>query len=144
VSIPVALEELRDVIGRREGLAFLLTVGPDGRPHCVAVRVRWIDDELAVAAGNRSCDNAQARPLVSLLWPSADPGEFSLIVDATVTSTSGDPVGDSRIVAAPTKAVLHRPRDHEQHGGNSACASDCVPILPEMGNEGQALRGIEL
>ena len=109
MSIPVALGELREVIGRRENVAFLLTVGPDGRSHCVAVQVSWIDDELAVVAGNRSCDNARARPPISLLWPSADPGEFSLIVDATVASTIGNPVGNSQIVATPTKAVLHRP-----------------------------------
>ncbi len=109
MSVPVALDELREVIGRRESLAFLLTVGPDGRSHCVAVQVSWIDDELTVAAGNRSCDNARARPLVSLLWPSGDPGEFSLIVDATVTSTIENRVGHSRIVVTPTKAVLHRP-----------------------------------
>lgn len=109
MSIAVVLDELREVIGRRENLAFLLTVGPDARSHCVAVQVSWIDDELVVAAGNCSCDNARARPLVSLLWPPADPGEFSLIVDATVTSTIGSGVGNSHIVAAPTKAVLHRP-----------------------------------
>jgi hypothetical protein len=109
VSIPVALDELREVIGRRENLAFLLTVGPDGRPHCVAVQVSWTDDDLAVAAGNRSSDNARARPLVSLLWPSAVPSELSLIVDATVTSTIGNRVGSNQMVLIPAKAVLHRP-----------------------------------
>ncbi|MGO8859906.1 MAG: pyridoxamine 5'-phosphate oxidase family protein [Acidimicrobiales bacterium] len=109
MSIPVALDDLRDAIGRREDLAFLLTVGPDGRPHCVAVQVSWIDDDLAVAAGNRSCDNARERPLVSLLWPSAVPSEFTLIVDATATSTITNRVGGNQIVISPTKAVLHRP-----------------------------------
>lgn len=104
----MALTELRDEISRRESCAFLLTVGPDGRPRCVAVQADWVNGEIVVAPGNRSCHNAKERPLVSLLWPSADPREFSLIVDATVTSTTRGRVGDNRLAITPTNAVLHR------------------------------------
>ena len=123
------LDELKGAIAQRGGYAYLLTVGPDGRSHCVAVNVDWLGDELAVAPGNRSRDNAAARPLVSLLWPSPTIGDFSLLVDATVTSTIGGS-GDNRIAMAPTKAVLHRSKDAQRQGETSPCTSDCVPIFP--------------
>jgi hypothetical protein len=117
MSIPVGLDELRATI---EGFAtepYLLTVGDDNRAHSVAVAVRWDGDELVVPVGRTSLANAQARPLVALLWPSPAPGEFSLIVDAEMTR------GDSgEISCRPTRAVLHRPAP-------SGAGSDCQPVL---------------
>ena len=121
----MSLDALRDEIAGRDGAAYLLTVGSDGRPHTVSVTVSWAEGELVVAPGNRSTRNATDRPLVSLLWPPAVRGGFSLIVDATVTSVTGSGSGDNRVVVTPTGAVLHRPADP---GAPGAPASDCAPV----------------
>jgi hypothetical protein len=111
MSIKVELDELRAKIEALRGDAFLVTVSDDGRPHTVAVRARWEGDELVVPAGRTTLANAHSRPLVALLWPPPAPGEYSLIVDATVTNADGD------VHLQPTRAVLHRPAP----GGGSDC-----------------------
>jgi hypothetical protein len=126
VSLPVSLERLRQEVARYQGPAYLLTVGPDGRPHSVALTPSWSGDELVMAPGNSSLANAGARRLVSLLWPPAGAGGYSLIVDATVSSASGAGRGDNVLSVRPTKAVLHRPAAPEP--GGSASGSDCVPV----------------
>jgi hypothetical protein len=127
MSIAVPLERLRQEIDRYGASGFLLTVGRDGGPHCVSVVVTWADDELAMGAGNTSIANAKDRPLVSLLWPPVEPGGYSLIVDATVTSTKGRGADDNRVHMAPTRAVLHR-----SAGMDPATASTpgpvCIPL----------------
>jgi hypothetical protein len=114
VSISVELDELRQQIEGFSGDAFFVTVSDDGRPHTVAVRPQWDGDELVVAAGRTSRSSAQARPLVALLWPPPAPGEYSLIVDATVAQVESDAVR-----LQPTRAVLHRPAP----GGGNDCAT---------------------
>jgi len=114
MSIAVELEELRQQIEAFPGDAFFVTVSDDGRPHTVAVRPQWDGDELVVAAGRTSRSNAQARPLIALLWPPPAPGEYSLIVDAMVASVDED---GARL--QPTRAVLHRPAP----GGGNDCAT---------------------
>jgi hypothetical protein len=108
VSIPVALEELRDQIDAFATDAYLLTVRDDGRAHSVAVPVGWKGDELVVPAGTTTAANASARPLVALLWPPPERGGYSLIVDATVMSTAAVD-GGHEVTLQPTRAVLHRP-----------------------------------
>jgi hypothetical protein len=117
VSIGVGLDDLRARIDEFTADAYLLTVGDDGRAHSVAVPMRWDGDELVVPAGRSSLANAQARPLVALLWPPNARGEFSLIVDADTTG-----VDDAELRLRPTRAVLHRPAPA---GGGS----DCAPVL---------------
>ena len=129
VSIPVALDRLRAEMQRFAVGPYLLTVSDDASPHCVAVVVSWIDDELVMGTGNRTQANAAARPSVSLLWPSAAAGGYSLIVDATATATHGTGQGDNTITVRPTRAVLHRPAASGE-ADPSACGSDCVPIFP--------------
>jgi pyridoxamine 5'-phosphate oxidase-like protein len=125
VSLPVSLERLRQEVDRYQPVAYLLTVAPDGRPHSVALMPAWSGDELVMAPGNSSVANAQASPLVSLLWPPAEPGGYSLIVDATVTSASGGGHGDNALSVRPTNAVLHRPAAASD---GSAGGSDCVRV----------------
>jgi len=127
VSLPVSLERLRQEVARYRPVAYLLTVSPDGRPHSVALMPAWSGDELVMAPGNSSVANAQARPLVSLLWPPTEPGGYSLIVDATVTSASGGGDGDNALSVRPTTAVLHRPAAASD-GDGSAGGSDCVRV----------------
>jgi hypothetical protein len=118
VSIAVELDELRAKVGEFDVDPFLLTVSDDGRAHSVAVSGRWDGDELVIPAGRTSRANARARSLVALLWPSPQRGEFSLIVDGTVTRVDDDA---EAVVIRPTRAVLHRPAP----GGGS----DCQTIL---------------
>jgi hypothetical protein len=116
VSLPVPIDRLREEIGGF-GPAFLLTVTDDARPHAVAVAPQWDGDRLRAGAGRTSRANAAVRPEVTLLWPGAGPGEFSLIVDATATV---DDAAET-VTLVPTRAVLHRPAP----GGTG---SDCVDL----------------
>src|SRR5205814_3208403 len=81
VSVPVALERLRDEVATYGSAAFVITVSDDGRPHVVSTRVSWNDDELIVAAGRHTLANAGARATATLLWPPVETGGYSLIVD---------------------------------------------------------------
>lgn len=127
MSIPVALDELRAAIEGRAASPYLLTVSDDQRPHSVSVALGWDGDELVMGAGNRTMANASSRPDVALLWPPDEPGGYSLIVDGTVSGTSGAGDGDNVVRVQPTRAVLHRPAAPAADAG--ACGSDCVPLL---------------
>ncbi len=127
MSIGVELTELHATLAELERPPYVLTVGDDGRAHCVAVAYEWRDDELALGAGNRTMANATARPNVSLLWPPNEPGGYSLIVDGDVTHTEGTGGGDNVVVVRPSRAVLHRPADGP--APTAGCGADCVPLL---------------
>ena len=58
MSIAVELAKLRETIEAHERAPYLLTVGDDGRPHSVQTGVAWNEDELEVAVGNRTLENA--------------------------------------------------------------------------------------
>jgi hypothetical protein len=103
MTLPVPIDKLREEMGRF-GPAFLLTVTDDARPHAVAVAPDWDGDRLRVSAGKTSRRNAGERSDVTLLWPGAGTGEFSLIVDATAAV---DDAAET-VTLAPTRAVLHR------------------------------------
>ena len=128
MSIAVELEQLRDAISASDRAPYFLTVGDDGRPHCVAVTWVWRDDELALSVGSRTLANARARGAVSLLWAPNDPSGYSLIVDADVTHSAGTGTGDNLVVVRPTRAVLHRPATGPT---KAPCAADCSPVLRE-------------
>ena len=126
MSIPVALERLYAEAERFGAAPYLLTVAGDGRPHAVAVAVSWEGAALHAQLGKRSAANIAERPLVSLLWPPAEAGGYSLIVDATASvEGSGDELR-ARIV--PTRGVLHRPARGPAKP-DSTCGADCVPLL---------------
>jgi hypothetical protein len=114
VSIRVELGELRDVASRQTPFAYLLTVSDDASAHAVAITPRIGEGTISCDAGNRSCANARARPNVSLLWPPARPGDYSLIVDGRAS------VDGSIVQIVPVRAVRHRPAPD---GG-----SDCAPV----------------
>jgi len=128
MSIAVELEQLRDAINETDRAPYFLTVGDDGRPHCVAVTWVWRDDELSLSVGNRTLANAQVRNSVSLLWAPSDPSGYSLIVDADVTHSEGSGAGDNLVVVRPTRAVLHRPATGPTE---APCGVDCLPVLHE-------------
>ena len=127
MSIGVDLEQLRTTIDTLTRAPYLLTVSDDGRAHSVAVAWQWHGHEIECMVGNRTLANARSRHEVSLLWAPNDADGYSLIVDATVTATSGDGSGDNLVRLRPTRAVLHRPAPD---GATLAprCGADCIPL----------------
>lgn len=123
MSIPVPVEGLASAMAERP-YAYLLTVSDDGRPHAVAVTPVLVDGVLRVDVGRRTAANAANRPHgVSLVWPPAEAGGYSLIADGTA-EILGDGVG-----VRPTKAVLHRPAPADAGPTDPAsCGSDCVSV----------------
>lgn len=118
MSIKVALDEVRSVASGQAPFAYLLTVSEDQSAHAVAVAPSIGDGEITFSGGRTSCANAIARPNVSLLWPPADPADYSLIVDG-IAAVDGD-----RVCITPTRAVRHRP-------AASGAGSDCAPVSLE-------------
>lgn len=116
MSIPVELPKLAEAVAER-GPGYLLTSGPDGRPHTTEVRFAVTDATLRAPSGRRTAKNIADRPAVALLWPPIEPGGYSLIVDGDATIEGDDDTREAVIVA--THAVLHRPA---AAGGNDCKA----------------------
>jgi len=116
MSVPVELDDVRTVAAGQAPFAYLLTVGPDAHVHLVACTPDIGADGITCEVGRTSCRNATDRPGVTLLWPPADPGDYSLIVDGTAT------VAGSTVRVVAEKAIRHRPAPG---GGN-----DCAPVAP--------------
>jgi hypothetical protein len=81
---------------------YLLTVAEDGRPRVRAVPTAFADGLLTCRTGDGARLNVTARPNVSMVFPSPEPGGYSLIVDGDAA-----PLADG-VVLTPTGAVLHR------------------------------------
>jgi hypothetical protein len=129
VSIPVELSALGDRIDECGERGYLLTAGSDGRPHTVGIDVSFEEGLLVMRPGNSTVANAEARPLVALLWAPAEPGGYSLIVDAEVVSAVLGGDGGNSLTLRPTKAVLHRPVAWSpEHATQQGCTADCVPV----------------
>lgn len=116
MSIPVEIEKLAAEIDGR-GPGYLITTGPDGRPHTTQA---WLDvdaDDGAVVwapAGRKTSRNVTACAAVAMLWPPREPGGYSLIIDGDATLVEGPPTPegeppDNRARVVATHAVLHRP-----------------------------------
>ena len=108
------------------GYAYLMTVGDSGRVHAVAVHPTLSDGVVIVAeGGGRTLHNAAARPAISLVWPPAAGGGYSLIVD-------GDARQDDGILSiTPTRAVLHRAATPVLVGAaadDDSCRADCIEL----------------
>ncbi|MGH8988739.1 MAG: pyridoxamine 5'-phosphate oxidase family protein [Acidimicrobiales bacterium] len=147
MSIPVPLDELAVELARRSNRAYLVTIGEDGRAHCVASTLEWSGEDLVVPAGGTSIRNATARSQVVLLSPPADglaaPATsdeegYSLIIDAEVTGAAPGPAAPDggaipgTVRARPVHAVLHRPavEVHADAGRATACAPAGARRLP--------------
>jgi hypothetical protein len=129
MSIPVTLEALREAIDRQGAVAYFLSAGSDGRPHTVQLRISWVDTgHLVLHPGNSTIANVQARPLVSLLWPPAELGGYSLIVDGAVVDVLAPGNGNNTVSVQPTKAVLHRPAPPDSPKAATG-GSDCVGVF---------------
>lgn len=119
MSVAVELGELAAKIGEFD-FAYLVTVSEEGRAHVLSVWPDVTEEGLVVdGVGRHSQANAAAQPTVTLVWPPADPGGFSLLVDGVAT------VDGSTITVVPGKAILHRPAPGPD--GRRA-GSDCVDV----------------
>jgi hypothetical protein len=117
VSVPIALDALREQVAAFGSVAFLLTVTDDRRPHVVSVNIAWEHDDLIAGAGRTTATNAARQPVVSLLWPPSGPGDYGLIVDGSAeVRQRGD---ETVLTIAPHRAVLHRLASAE--GGGPSC-----------------------
>lgn len=124
MSIEVQLDALAKTLAGF-GFGYVLTAREDGRSHISAVHATVADGGLRVVdAGERTRANITARPEITMLFPPAQTGGYSLIVDGVAT------LGPGCITLAPTRAVLHRPappRDSAPAPAD-ACQEDCVEI----------------
>lgn len=121
MSVDVALHELAETVARY-GFAYVLTVGADARAHVVAVTPVVEDGELRVAEPGRTTRrNIDGRPAVTLVWPPAEHGDYSLIVDG-----QGSLRGDA-LAVTPARAVLHRPAPSVSSPA-SGCGADCIEL----------------
>ncbi|GEL19671.1 hypothetical protein [Pseudonocardia asaccharolytica] len=126
MSIEVALHELAETLAKYR-FAYLLTVRDGDRAHVVAVTPTLTGERLLVPEPGRTTRaNLETRPSATLVWPPADPGDYTLIVDGAAEQRDG------QVTVAPTRAVLHRPAPGHA-GSPTGCGSDCVelPVVPE-------------
>jgi hypothetical protein len=89
VSVAVDLEALSARIAEYGDAAYLVTVTDDQQPHVVSVRVRVDGEHLAMDVGRGTRANLTRRPTLTLLWHPVSGGDYSLIVDGTVATTTG-------------------------------------------------------
>jgi prepilin-type processing-associated H-X9-DG protein len=108
MSIKVELDALADEVAARP-FGYLLTAGDDGPPHSGAATFTWADGRLVTGAGKTTRRHVGERSTVSLLWPPAEPGGYSLIVDGDATIVGADDPASATVHITPTWAVLHRP-----------------------------------
>jgi hypothetical protein len=124
VSVAVDLERLAEALADFT-FAYLITVGDDFRSHTVAVEPVLTDGRFEVDGVGRSTRrNAEAHAAVTLVWPPAERGGYSLIVDGEVGSGSED----GPLVVTPSRAVLHRKATPDSPPSRTACADDCQPL----------------
>jgi hypothetical protein len=123
------LGRLRAEIDSRASDPYLLTVTSGHRPHCGTVTVAWDapDGQLAVRPVPRTWAESEAAGYrqVTLLWPPAEPGGYSLIADGTGACRQAG--SDLAVIVAVTRAVLHR-RGPAPGDSGSSCGSDCIPL----------------
>jgi hypothetical protein len=104
--------------------AYLITVDDGYRVHTVTVEPRLREATLDVGLiGGRTRNNLDHRSDVTLLFPPAEPGGYSLIVDGSAEVTeAGDEI--ARLNVVPTRALLHR--DADSPDAAKGCLHDCV------------------
>ncbi|PRZ41211.1 hypothetical protein CLV47_11188 [Antricoccus suffuscus] len=122
MSVKVQLEGLASALVDYT-YAYLLTTGNDQRPHAVAVTPRLTDTDFRVdEPGRRTQTNIEDRPDVSLVFPPAQQGGYSLIVDGRASAADG------QLVVVPASAVLHRAATPDTTPAEPGCTADCQRI----------------
>lgn len=107
MSIKVELSDIAEHVSER-GAGFLVTTGPDGRPHTTHVTFELDGPKLRAPIGRKTVRNIEAQALVALLWPARSVDDYNLILDGTaaVTDVNDEGLGYASIEA--THAILHR------------------------------------
>lgn len=119
----VDLEALADALADYP-YAYLITVDDGYRVHTVTVEPQLREATLDVGLiGGRTRNNLAQRADVTLLWPPAEPGGYSLIVDGTAEVTEAG-AETARLSVVPTRALLHR--DADSPDAAKGCLHDCV------------------
>ncbi|OBK24996.1 hypothetical protein [Mycobacterium asiaticum] len=105
---------------------YLVSVDDDYRVHTVTVEPTLRGAVLDVGmVGGGTRRNVARRGSVTVLWPPAEPGGYSLIVDGTAEFSDDDPDADTaHCVVVPTRALLHRNADAPSVA--KGCLHDCV------------------
>lgn len=106
VTVAVDLEGLWEQVQAFGPVAFVVTVGDDGRPHVVSARIDVAGDGLTCGVGRTTAANAARSGVATLLWPAPPGGDYALIVDGAAAVHDG-PDG-AQLAVAPVRAVLHR------------------------------------
>ena len=107
--------------------AYLISVDDDYRVHTVTVEPVFTDQSVLDVGliGGRSRTNLARRSDVTVVFPPAEPGGYSLIVDGRAEVSDADPDTDTaRCAVVPTKALLHRNADSPSVA--KGCLHDCV------------------
>lgn len=118
-----SLTRLEAAVKERGAGAYVMTVSADGRPHVTYAPVRWAGDRLAAEVGTQTARNAQAKPMVTLLFPVRSADDYSLIIDGSAAIEAGG----QPLWLTQTRAVLHRPGAPADPA--SPCGADCVPLF---------------
>lgn len=107
MSIKVELSDVATHVSER-GAGFLVTTGPDGRPHTTHVAFELDGASLRAPIGRKTLRNIEAQSLVALLWPARSADDYNLIIDGTaaVVDVNEEGLGFASIEA--THAILHR------------------------------------
>ncbi len=118
-DVPTTLEEALT----RYASPYLLTVSDGAAPHVVEVSAQLKAGLLEVRGhGRRSTANAQARSMVTVLWPAHTPGGHALIVDGRASTA------EDRLFVTVTRAVLHRSGDTDAASAVDQCVANCVEL----------------
>ena len=123
MSVKVDLNQLADALTDYT-FAYLVTVDDGYKAHTVAVDPVLADGVIDVGpVGGSTRRNVTAHSDVTLVWPPARRGDYTLIVDG-----KGQPAeADSALQIVPDRAVLHR-KAAPGAATKPGCKDDCVPL----------------
>lgn len=117
VDLPRLVDALSDY-----PFGYLVTVDDDFHAHTVAVEPMFADGALQLGpAGEHTRANLGRHPQVSLVWPPAQPGGYSLMVDGRAELSD-----DAQVRVFPSKALLHRRAQPGSPAAATGCLHDCV------------------
>lgn len=102
MSVQVDLAELGSTLADHPW-GYFITVNDRMVAHSLAVPTDYRNGVFHLRVGRGTRANVVARPSVTMAFPGATGGRYSLIVDGTAE------VVDEAVVFTPTSAVLHRP-----------------------------------
>ena len=123
MSVKVDLNQLADALTDYT-FAYLVTVDNGYKAHTVAVDPVFADGVINVGpVGGSTRRNVTAHSDVTLVWPPAQRGGYTLIVDGK----GQPPEDDTALQIVPDRAVLHR-KAAPGAATKPGCKDDCVPL----------------